>query len=254
MIPTRILKSMILVALSAAGSLAEVSAAVRTSQSQSTGNSNQPSPQEVDGDLIRIGSLLQRVRAVEDDKKANAAKRATLDKDKAALVQECKQFDEDRNRVAARWPQGKLLPIEEATEGNIQIDRINKWHGRLTVKAQALKARFDANDQEAVKLKQTSDLLNSDLKKVTQLLSHLPAFAECLAQPTLEGAHQCMQSKWDGARSSYSMDPMVVKPAWRATPLTAEEAIERFKQSGNANPGPKTVRTNPVPPPAKKSD
>jgi hypothetical protein len=44
---------------------------------------------------------------------------------------------------------------------------------------------------------------------------------------------------------------MVVKPPFKMTPRTQEQAIDEYKTSGS-QPGPNTLKINEVPPPSSK--
>jgi hypothetical protein len=99
--------------------------------------------------------------------------------------------------------------------------------------------------------------------KMLELKSQLPEVEKCAAiqgieTPMLnvlvapaEKAHNCLARVWDGAKGQFDQNAAVVKPEFQATPRTPQQAIEDYKGSGAASPGPNTLRTNPVPPPAR---
>jgi len=67
-----------------------------------------------------------------------------------------------------------------------------------------------------------------------------------------DAAAQCMQSCFDGARGADELPPVegFIRPPFSGSARTPEQAIEEYRRSGAANPGPNSLHTNPVPPPS----
>jgi hypothetical protein len=71
-----------------------------------------------------------------------------------------------------------------------------------------------------------------------------------------DAASQCLQCCYDGASGCSSLPPVEQKkkpPFQMTSNRTPQQAIEDYKKSGRASPGPTTVKTAAVPPPPPPS-
>jgi hypothetical protein len=173
---------------------------------------------------------------------------------------EWKVLDEERLRRNAEVEQhngscgGKDWSKPGFSQCQGSYNRLESWLNNLKTKRAAWQSKENARVNVAKQMVERRNTINKRLQFLKGTLLNLAAFnkanTECKGSD--EAIHQCMQSIWDGARSSYESDPMVVKPQpFKATPRTQEQAIEEYKKSGEA-PGPKTLKINEPPPPSTK--
>jgi hypothetical protein len=212
-----------------------------------------PSSKDVDDMMAEVGRLSAERGQI--DSKLGESLRL-----KQTHEAEWKVLDEERLRRNAEVAQhnsscsGKDWRKPGFSQCQGSYNRLESWLNNLKTKRAAWQSKEDARVNAAKQMVERRTTIDKRLQFLKGTLLNLAAFnkANTDCKGSDEAIHQCMQSIWDGARSSYASDPMVVKPQpFRATPRTQEQAIEEYKKSGEA-PGPRTLKINEPPPPAAK--
>lgn len=160
-----------------------------------------------------------------------------------------------------------------------QLNAINSRISATNAKRDALRAVSNALDEKS-KAVTDKQRRNREIDLRISLLKQQIAFkkanasnscrSECTGLANSDSAAQCMQACWDKGRSHTALPlvEQVQKPTFSMTPngsssgatpvvvppqtgprRTAEQAIEEYKASGAARPGPQSFRVRDVPPP-----
>ncbi len=154
-----------------------------------------------------------------------------------------------------------------------QLNAINSRIGATNAKRDALRAVSNALDEKS-KAVTDKQRRNREIDLRISLLKQQIAFkkanasnscrAQCTGLASNDAAAQCMQCCWDKARCGKLTVEQVQKPTFSMTPQgatpvvvppqtgprrTFEQAIEEYKASGAARPGPQSFRMRDVPPP-----
>lgn len=220
-----------------------------------------PSAQEVEKILGDMSQLAVENTQIETKLEENRKERASLRGDLRTSRSEGTALrDEGQRYKASGCGRTFKMPKEraeynrcESWRSNLQ-PRLDRWKNR----AKELQGKMRARVGDMKALRARRQVLLGRMGTLRNLLLKLKSFQlsnrRCDQERTLEAMHQCMQSIWDRARSAHDADPMVVKPPMVIKPRTPEQAIEDYKKSGPARPGPQTLKPKEVPPPAKPAD
>ena len=141
---------------------------------------------------------------------------------------------------------------------NRQVADTNARKRRLTAAYQSLNQKEAARAAAAKRLlardtqiKQRIAVLQASIRAHKVVAKPSSCSQACMSKSG-EALSQCMQSCFDGARSDTSLPTVEQKyrpPSSVTTNRTPEQAIQEYKQSGSANPLPKSFRREAAPPP-----
>lgn len=94
------------------------------------------------------------------------------------------------------------------------------WGRRQSQEKADLRAAENERVDEAKRMAVRYRGIEARIRLLQGHLGTLRIFAgkRCDGEGSLEAAHHCLQTIWDGAKASYRDDPLVVKPPWVATP------------------------------------
>jgi hypothetical protein len=202
--------------------------------------------------------------------KANLALKRSNEQKAAPLIRDRQQINAEGAAIEAQSPAvdakcHRTVPPEEMAAAQAECDAIMV---PLNKKLDELNQRLHRNKEKAAPLLASEETREAGLKELTERDQDLAGQIEALQKQILlakqndcvkscaaldaEAASQCLQGCWDGALSSGSLPSVGAHPIMgtHATEnRTPEQAAEDYKQSGAADPGHKTLKPIPVPPP-----
>lgn len=199
-------------------------------------------------------------------KRANEAEYNRLKPEDTRLKSEGNAIEAQRPSVQSvctgTVPQGQLAAAQARCKSaqdpfNRRVNDYNTNLNKLKAASAAIDAKENARVAAAKQLQARSEQIT---QRLTQLqaalkLAQRSACTKTCQSQSGEAAAQCLQSCFDGAANTTATVEQNQRPTFSATPnRTPEQAIEEYRRSGRANPGPNTLRTNPVPPPPPTSN
>jgi len=227
---------------------------------------------EVDKLMAEISQLSAEQRQFPAKVEGSLALKRANESEYNRLKQEDGRLKGESNAIEAKRPSVKSL-----CTGTVPQAQLAAAQARCKAAQDPFSRRVDAYNREinrvkaayaAVDAKENNRVaqakqLQARQEQITQRLAALQAAlkvaqrsactTECQGK-SAEAAAQCLQRCFDGAGNITATVEQHQRPPFSATQQrTPEQAIEEYKKSGRANPGPNTLRTNPVPPPPTSS-
>lgn len=230
-------------------------------------------------DLAEMKAELTKVedeiKVVETKLTANAAEQQQIKTDSAHLQSESDALQarivaHEANRPAVASVCSGTVPPEQLAAAqarcdaqrlpfNQVVERQQKERQALIDRNEALVRKDNRRLAAARELTQQYEKLSArkqQLQKVILAASGSRCIQSCQAIPcttlNCDALKQCEQNCWDGARgagSTPAVEPYVTAP-FVMKPRTPQEAIDDYRRSGPARPGPSGLRTRapPLPP------
>lgn len=192
--------------------------------------------------------------------KSNTAKADELVSEAKEIASEDAALDAERashNQLCHRTvPEDQLAAAKAACEAwlnpfNARVDTVNAKKEESSRKISALESDEESGMAEFERLSARDDELTKQItavQKTILLAKHDTCSQSCLDAEKGDTVAQCMQNCWDGARAAGTLpvlpDPPMEKPSTR----TPQQAIDEYQK--RPNPGPNSLHTKEVPPPA----
>lgn len=221
--------------------------------------------------MAEISQLSAEQKQIPAKLQQNLALRAANNLQLEKLKQDLSRVQAESSAIKAQGPS-----VDSACTGTYPRDQFPAAQARCDAVKNPFNQRVEANnarrrkglaDVQELKQKenkrraQEEQLIARD-QQITQRIAALQATIKTARASSCtqscrdkqnDAAAQCLQSCFDGARSDTALPTVEenYRPPFTATPnRTPEQAIEEYRRSGAAQPGPSTLRTNPVPPPS----
>ncbi len=211
----------------------------------------------LEGEKQQVFAQLQQNQT---QKNANEQKHEELAREQSDIAAQHANIESQRPPVTAacdrKVPEEDLEAARaecEAVRGpfNSRVDAFNTRVSGYNHQRAALKQaeQAQANEEKDLKARQEA------IEKRLRMIKLARCMVQCPKASSLEGMSYCQQQCVDGAAGGL---PPVDATRPGQTPFfrgrTPQDAIRDYKASGAANPGPRTLKTNavpPSPPPAK---
>lgn len=239
--------------------------------------SAQAQDMDVDDMMAEIGELADEQKTNNEKIKIDLKANQETDRDVAANKQELDAARAD-NQQAISDAKSMISQYGGNTSGHThtvncgddsgcssQLDALNVRFQRFSSLVKAQKARrttrSSASDNTKA-LRQRNRAISQRIATLRGLIAAARAAGaakergSCVTgckNLTKDAASQCLQHCWSNARRHTSVPRVeqVVKPSFSMKPRrTAQQAIDEYKKSGAARPGPNSLRTRSIPPPS----
>lgn len=243
--------AVVLLALFASRAWAEEDVAALMQEATQLAAERDEIPKTLEANLSLKRSNEAKIQQLSAEDERLAAESSSIEADRPMVNSLCQgTVPEDEFAAAQERCDAALQPFNERVASfnasmqklNDEYDEVNRSEQARVAEAQAMLAR----DQE---LAARISALQTKIMQMKQPSCVESCNSEALS---LDEQAQCLQHCWDQAAPPADLPTVEEKyrPPFSAGPArTPDQAIEEYKASGKASPGPDTLHTNPVPAP-----
>ncbi len=206
-------------------------------------------PQKIDENLRVKTEHENEGKALDQQGENLLMVKSALEADEAQVISVCDvTVPEEQYAAAVARCDAAKVPYQQ------RVDHYNGQVDELQAKVADLNEREQQRAREAqVILERRQQIIDRirQLQAVAMAAERKACTASCPGKASPEAAAQCLQACFDGARGADQRPDVsgFVRPPFSGSTRTPEQAIEEYRRSGAANPGPNSLHTNPVPPP-----
>jgi peptidoglycan hydrolase CwlO-like protein len=206
-------------------------------------------PAKLDANLTLKQANESQIKVLDATNERLLVAKQSLDAEEPRVFSVCNvTVPQDQYAAAVARCNAAKVPFETRMRSyNTDVDKLNSDVDRVNA----------SETKRAGEARQLLERRAFIVKRITELRAAVQAAqkaaemqactARCAGASSNEAASYCMQSCYDGAPSDASLPGPAAGASHRRTP---EEAIEEYRRSGSANPGP-SLHTSPVPPPGQ---